>query len=171
MKEGNAIFYKHQELVMITVPGRMGQLTGIKLNGAENQYKLRYESEKDFFGVFYFDPPVDVTLVREMNGGGRISVISLDAHVTKNRLEEVVSRVNFIPEECSRAFIIEKLQDFYVEKEAYAKAKQVAQEWKCDVERAYAWVKYATYLHRYERLSVEESLRAADLRIFPKKKN
>ena len=159
--EGNVVVWKHEELYVLGVFGRMRDyLERINFESTKNvEYsKVKSETNRDFLAGFHFNPGIDLTVVRRENAESSVVVVGLQKDKSKALLEEVVENIHLVPYAPPSDFLPVSDPDALARILLYQNIGIVVKKLGCSLESAFGIASYGNFLNRYKGCSEEESL-------------
>jgi len=164
--ENNLVIWEYEKLAVLGVYGRLDKPLEeiIELyNDSQLEFgRVKKEPNRDFLAAFYFEPPIDVTLVKTEGNEGSIVTYSLDRGESKKLIDKMVEISGLIIHKPEMDFI-ETIENEvrYIETLTYEKCRQIPEYLNADLERIFGAVHYANFLNKYKGFSQEDSMKMA----------
>lgn len=123
-------------------------------------------NQREFLAIFYFEPPIDATVVRGQNSDSSIVTCGLNKAEARSCLDELILALGFAPRHNpSQEFVAAMRVEFPVEVATYSVCANICRIFPAmKLEKVFGTCHYANFLHRYKQVSEEEGLRVASER-------
>ncbi|MGC8812173.1 MAG: hypothetical protein ACP5O8_01125 [Candidatus Aenigmatarchaeota archaeon] len=162
--EDKIVVWKYEELYVLGVEGelRMGleELRELYKNTPVEFAPVKNEYIRDFLAAFLFEPPIDVTIARALDGEASIVTYSLDKDRSKQLVGDIVNKSQFSLYYPREAFIRTIEGGMLFEILTYKLCKRIANELKESLEKVVGAVRYSNFLS-YKGFSESEAIMVA----------